>query len=130
MTHAERKGSESGFSESEAQAIEKSFAADSQERRGHFRPRIVLVQLLSKFGAPDRAVLVGEREQEFVLALPRALPNGERVLIFDNSAPDGPRDISGIVISSRRGSRQDDKRLKLVINYVQEDISCEDAGAN
>jgi len=130
MTQTERKAGEGGFSESEAQALEKGFAAGGKERRGHFRPRIVLVQLLSEFGAPNRAVLVGEHEQEFVLALPRALTEGERVLIFDDYAPDGPRDISGIVISSRLADRPGDERLKLVINYVQEDVPCTDACAN
>ncbi|MFP4273339.1 MAG: hypothetical protein ACOC00_00305 [Halothiobacillaceae bacterium] len=119
MTESRRQqaGTE-GFTESEAGELARGFDEQNEDRRGNFRPRPVLVQALGSFGAPNWGVLVGERAHEFTIASPRGLREGERVVIFDEEAPGGTRDIACIVTATRLANRPGDEQLKLVINYM------------
>ncbi|MGC9457482.1 MAG: hypothetical protein ACP5DC_08130 [Halothiobacillaceae bacterium] len=118
MTESRRQAGTEGFTEAEAGELARGFDEQDEDRRGNFRPRPVLVQALDNFGAPNWGVLVGEREHEFTIASPRGLREGERVVIFDDDAPAGARDIACIVTATRLANRPGDERLKLIINYM------------
>lgn len=92
-----------------------------RERRGSFPARPVLIQCLEEFGAPHRGVLTAELGDHYTVATLMSVQAGDKVVLYDDDAPSGPRSHSGIVTDARPASRPSDTNLSMNVIYLQID---------
>lgn len=88
------------------------------ERRGSFRARPVLLQCLDEFGAPHRGVLTAEVDHSLTVATLMSAKAGDKVVLYDDDAPAGPKSHSGCVSDIRPASRPSDTNLSMNVIYL------------
>jgi len=92
-----------------------------ERRRGRFKARPVLIQCLDEFGAPHRGVLTAETEQNLTVATLMSAAPGDKIVLYDDNAPDGPKSHSGNILEIRPASRPSDTNLSMNVVYLQVD---------
>ena len=94
----------------------------NRERRGSYMVRPILIQRLDEFGSPHQGVLTAEHQGHLTIVALLDLTEGDRVVIYDEEAPDEPRSLSALVRAVRHAARPSDAALHMNVVYVDEEL--------